>query len=350
MATTLNTLTAQVRTQLLEAISLSTPSAPTITNNGAAGATTWTYRVEALNRDQTSIASGAGSTATGNATLTSSNSNRVTWSAVTGATSYRIWRTVAGTSPTTTGAIGITGNVTTFDDTGLAGDAATFPSAVTGGAFWTDAEILVHLIDGAKDMWAAILDTYGDHFLTVDTTSVSLAADSNSLTGVPSDTFRVHLIEPRDTTSAGSYPNVVFVPRKYNHPDFIAARTVGSISPTLARIIFYDVSGAGTPVGTPTVLTAPQISAALTLRFVYNPTLAALTGASNNPIPGEADKALVAYAVAFSRSKERDDRSPDPNWIAVYGTEKQSILTRITPRQEQEAEYVQGLFDSQYYA
>ena len=350
MATTLNTLTAQVRTQLLEAISLSTPSAPTITNNGAAGATTWTYRVEALNRDQTSIASGAGSTATGNATLTSSNSNRVTWSAVTGATSYRIWRTVAGTSPTTTGAIGITGNVTTFDDTGLAGDAATAPTAVTGGAFWTDAEILVHLIDGAKDMWAAILDVYGDHFFTVDTTNVSLAASTTTLTGVPSDTFRVQLIEPRDTTNASSQRSVTFMPRKYNHPEFIAARAVGDLDPTLARVIFYDVSGAGTPVGTPTILVAPTVSTAMNLRFVYNPTLAALTGASNNPIPGEADKALVAYAVAFARSKERDDRSPDPNWIAVYGTEKQSILTRITPRQEQEAEYVGGLFDDQYYS
>ncbi len=97
------------------------------------------------------------------------------------------------------------------------------------------------------------------------------------------------------------------------------------------------------------MLTAPQISAALSLRFVYNPTLAAMTSASNNPIPGEADKALVSYAVAFARAKERDDRSPDPNWIAVYATEKQSILTRITPRQDQETEFAFGLFDDLYY-
>ena len=70
---------------------------------------------------------------------------------------------------------------------------------------------------------------------------------------------------------------------------------------------------------------------------------------SANPIPGEADKALVSYAVAFSRSKERDDRSPDPNWIAVYATEKQSILARITPRQEQDVEFAFGLFDDLYY-
>ncbi len=201
-----------------------------------------------------------------------------------------------------------------FDDTGLVGDASTAPSAATGGTFWTDAELLTHLTDGAKDMWAAILDVFGDHFFTVDVTNVSLAASGTQLTGVPTDCFRVQLIEPRDTTSTASGSQISFVPRKYNHPEFEAARAQLAIDPNTAGVIFYDVSGAGTPVGTPVILTAPKLSSALNLRFVYNPTLAAITGASNNPIPGEADKALVAYAVAFARSKERDDRSPDPNW------------------------------------
>lgn len=350
MATTLATLIRRVRIELQEKSSLSTPSAPTITPQGTTGAATWTYKVEALNADQTSIASAAGSTTTGNATLSSTNFNRITWSAVTGASAYRIHRTAVGTSPTTTGVIAIVGSsALQLDDTGLTGDATTAPTAATGGSFWTDDEILDHLIDGAKDMWAAILDVYGDHYLTVDVTNVSLAADATSLTGVPADTFRVHLIEPRDTTVAGTYPDITFVPKKYNHHDFVAARALGTISPTMARVIFYDVSGAGTPVGTPTILTAPKLSADLTLRFAYNPILATMTSASNNPIPGESDKALVAYGVAFARSKERDDHSPDPNWIAIYATEKQSILTRITPRQDHAPEYVDGLFDESYY-
>lgn len=349
MATTLATLIAQVRTQLMELSTLATPTAPTITPQGVTGAAAWAYKVEALNADQTSIASAAGTTATGNATLSSTNFNRVTWPAVTGASSYRIHRTTVATSPTTTGVIAVVGTVLQLDDTGLVGDLSTAPTAATGGNYWTDAEILVHLIDGAKDMWAAILDTYGDHYLTVDETLVSLAASATQLTGVPTDCFRVHLIEPRDTTSAGQYAYVSFVPRKYNHPEFVAARAQGTMDPSLARIIFYDVSGAGTPVGTPVILTAPKISAALNLRFVYNPVLAAMTSISNNPIPGESDKALVSYAVAFARAKERDDRSPDPNWIAVYATEKQSILVRITPRQDQEAEYVSGIFEDTYY-
>jgi hypothetical protein len=331
---------------LQELPTLATPAAPTVTPQGTTGASTWTYKIEALNADQTSIASAAGSTATGNATLSATNNNQIVWVAITGATAYRIWRTAVATSPTTTGAIATVGaSVLQFNDTGVAGDLATAPTAATGGVFWTDAEILVDLIDGAKDMWAAILDVFGDHYFTNDITNVSLAASTGTLTGVPADTFRVQLIEPRDTTSAGAYRDVEFVAKKYNHPDFVAARSLGTVSPGTAGTIFYDVSGAGSPVGTPTVLVAPMISAALTLRFVYNPILGTLTSASNNPIPGEADKALVAYAIAFARAKERDDRSPDPNWIAVYATEKQSILTRITPRQEQTDEEVMGMFE-----
>ncbi len=350
MATTLATLIAQARTQLLELPGLTTPVISSVTPAGTTGASTWTYKVVAVNADQTSIASAAVSTSTGNATLTAGNTNNIVWAAISGATAYQLYRTAVATSPTTTGLIATVGaSVLQFNDTGVAGDLSAAPTITTGGSNWSDAELLVHLTDAAKDLWAAILDTYGDHFFTVDTTHVSLAASDTQLTGVPTDCFRVQLIEPLDTTTTASGGNVAFVPRKYNHPDFEAARAVGTIDPSMAGVIFYDVSGAGTPVGTPVILTAPKLASALNLRFVYNPTLGVLTTASNNPIPGEADKALVSYCIAFGRSKERDDRSPDPNWIAVYATEKQSILARITPRQEQEAEYVNGMFEDSYY-
>jgi len=53
----------------------------------------------------------------------------------------------------------------------------------------------------------------------------------------------------------------------------------------------------------------------------------------------------VAGIVAFASAKQRDDTSPDPNWLAILSTEKQSILTASTPRQEQEPEYIHGAFD-----
>lgn len=349
MATTLNTIIAQVRTHLIELPSLSTPAAPTVTPQGTTGASTWVYKIEALNRDQTSIASAVGTTTTGNATLSSTNFNRVTWTAVTGATAYRIYRTTVATSPTTTGIIAVVGTVVQLDDTGLVGDLSVAPTAATGGTFWTDAELLALITKGAQDLWAAFLDLYQDHFFTVDETNVTLAANTGSLTGVPADCFRVQLIEPRDTTTTGAQQDIVFLPKKYNSAEFINARAYGTLDATIGGVIFYDVSGAGSPIGAPTVLVAPKISAAMNLRFVYNPNLATLTGASNNPIPGESDMALIAYGVAFARAKERDDRSPDPNWIAIYSTEKQSLLTRSTPRQDQEPDMVEGMFEGLYY-
>jgi hypothetical protein len=227
----------------------------------------------------------------------------------------------------------------------------------SSASFWTDAELLTHLIDGAKDMWAAIIDTFGDHYLKIDAEHVTLEAGQDSLSGVPANVFRVNMIEPRDTTTAGPHNGMAFIPRKYNHPDFIAARAFGGLSDSggaasisiNAGVIFYDVSGVGAPNGAPTILTAPRTAAQVLIRLAYNPILDPLDASSNNPIPGEADKALKAYAVSFARAKEREDRGPDPGWLAVYATEKQSILTRITPRQDQEPEEVEGMFEHTRY-
>jgi len=111
-----------------QVISVTTPGIPTVIPQGAAGAATWTYKVVALQSDGTySSASAAGSTATGNATLTGSNFNRITWAAVDGATSYDIYRTVSGGTPASLGKIGNT-TALTFDDTGLTGDTTTAPA------------------------------------------------------------------------------------------------------------------------------------------------------------------------------------------------------------------------------
>ncbi len=346
MATTLSSLETQARRHLRELPALSDPSAPTVTPQGAAGSTTYTYKVVAMHRHGQTAASSAGSTATGNATLSTSNYNSVTWTAVTGATAYRIYRTVAsGTSPTTTGQVAVVGVVTQFDDTGIAGDSSTAPTAnTTGGRFWSSEEFIAHLNNAIKDMWKAIIDLHQEHFETVDTTNVSLAADSESLTGVPTDCFRVLRIEPRDVTSAGTTRYVVFKPWDTNSDDAQNARSLGSIDPNVGVQIFYNLSQAGPPVGAPTVYVTPKVSSAINLRFVYIPTIATKVAADNNPIPGETDNALVAWTVAYARAKEREDRMPDPNWLAIYGTEKKNTLTALTPRQEQEPEIVEDYF------
>lgn len=100
---------------------LSRPGTPTVTPQGTAGSTSWSYAVYArTGREACSDVSFAG-LALGNATLSGSNFNRITWSSITGATSYVVFRVSAGGSPSTTGIIGTTTS-TTFDDTGLSAD------------------------------------------------------------------------------------------------------------------------------------------------------------------------------------------------------------------------------------
>jgi hypothetical protein len=211
--------------------------------------------------------------------------------------------------------------------------------------FWSSDELVGIINHGIKDLWGMIVDLNQEHFLTIDTNNVSLGAGNTQLTGVPSDTFRVHLIEPLDTTSDPGQ-KVIFVPRDYNSPDFINARSRPAQEPMGALAIYYTLVGAGSPVGAPTVLTAPKVTSALPLRFVYVPGPTAVTTGSTVPIPGEADNALVAWTVAYARAKERDDRSPDPNWLMVYKTEKDALSVRLTPRQTQEPEVVEDFMRS----
>ncbi len=165
----------------------------------------------------------------------------------------------------------------------------------TTATFWSSAEIVDILNKGIKDLWGAILDLHQEHFLTNDITTVSVSASTGSLGNVPTDVFRVHLIEPKVTSSQGTYRGLIFVPRDYNSPDFIAARTLGDVDGTQNQVIFYCVTQAGAPVGAPTILIAPTLSAAIAagnIRFVYVPILAAKAAGDDNPIPGESDQAL----------------------------------------------------------
>lgn len=213
----------------------------------------------------------------------------------------------------------------------------------TSARFWTDAELIAIYGLGVNDLWGGILDLHGEHYMVVDDTHVALKSGASQLSGVPDDCFRVLLIEPRDTTSSGTGHAVLFTPRKYNHSSFINARTRTSLDPDSTGEIFYHLSGVGAPISAPTILTAPKVTADLNLRFVYCPTL---TVTDANPIPGQSDNALKAWTIAYALGKEGQQgaRMPDAGWLSIYATEKQLILTRLTPRQEQEPEVVEDFF------
>jgi len=346
MATPLYDIRRRVREKLLEPYALVTPGSPLVAPQGTAGATSYSYAVASVNATGISKASQAKACTTGNATLDATNYNQITWILDPAATSYRIYRTATDGTPTTTGLIG-TATAAVFNDTGLAGDSATAPTENTSGIespFWNDDELTRILIDGCKDLWKGIVDLHRNHFATIDATNVSLAASATSLTGVPADCFRVLSLEPRDLTSAGVFRHVTFRPRPYQSSTFQRMRALGNVSATDYDIC-YDLLNAGSPVAAPTIVVAPSVSSAITCRLVYVHTLSAtLSESDDNPIPGESDNALIAWGVAYARAQEREDRAPDPSWLAVYSTEKQNLLVVLSPRQEQEPEVVEDAF------
>jgi hypothetical protein len=212
--------------------------------------------------------------------------------------------------------------------------------------FWSDDELATIIYNGAVDLWGAILDLHQSHYFRIDEDNPVLRANDQYITGVPPDCFRVLLIEPRDTTINGVGHQVLFVPRKYNHTDFIVARTLDAQDPGSlpARQVYYQITGVGAPGEAPRIVTAPKLNSDLALRLVYNPMIDLFDKNGVNPIPGGSDNALKAWTISYARAKETDGRTPDAGWLGIYATEKQLILTRLTPREEQEPEVVDDMF------
>lgn len=355
MATTLDTLRRRARTRLNETYALTTPGSPLVSPQGTPGTKTITYKITATNAAGESDVSQGTTITTGAATLNGTNFNRLTWTAVPGATGYKVYRTATnGTSPTTTGLIS-SPSAATVDDTGLAGDSATPPTINTSGIttpFWTEQELLDILIDGCKDLWRAIVDLHQGHFVTIDDTqSVIYPAGTSGVTttftGIPTDCFRILMVEPHDLGASGStgVTGRYFKPAQFHSQRFQSARAMSTTDSTTYITIYYDILNAGSPVAAPTLVGAPPVDTAVPIRLTYVNTLPTLDSTSNNPIPGESDNALMNWVVAWARAKERDDHSPDPAYFAAYSTDKQALLTALTPRQEQEPEIVEGLFD-----
>lgn len=128
---------------------ISAPTAPTVTPAGTAGTTAYYYKIVAVNVYGT-VAGAEGSTTTGNATLSSTDYNALSWTAVTGATSYEVWRGTASDGEDVLVASGIT--TTTYNDEG-GGTSGTIPTTNTTGE--------AHLVDdcgifpGTVTQWTA---------------------------------------------------------------------------------------------------------------------------------------------------------------------------------------------------
>lgn len=212
---------------------------------------------------------------------------------------------------------------------------------------WTSAELTSIIGNGIRDLWRSIVDLKGEHFLVVNTTDVTMPANSDTLLGVPKNVHKVYAIEPVDISdsSTATGRHLGFMPIDYNHKYFQSARARTAATPDEASTIYYAITGAGGPATAPTIYVAPQVDATVSLRFAYIPTLGELNSSNYVPIPGEADNALIAWTVAYARAKELESRAPDDNWLRIYSTEKQNLLNSLGVRQYQEPQFVDAMFE-----
>lgn len=220
-------------------------------------------------------------------------------------------------------------------------DAARKTLLETTANFWTDAELLEHVNAGISDLWRAFCDNYQDYFFQKDETVV-MAAAALQLSNLPTNVAKVQGIEPVDRAS---YPTLSFWPRPYSHPDASNARAAQAVDPSQAGKVYYSITGAGGPIAAPVIYVAPRVSSSVTLRLIYTPSIPFIALGDNNPVPGQSDRALVNYTIAHGLAKEREDRKPDPDFLALYSTEKTNITTFVTPRQEDEPDVVEAMFE-----
>jgi hypothetical protein len=109
-----------------------TSPTPVVTPTGGA-ATTQSYTVVSFNANGDTSASATGTTAVGPTTLDGTHFNTITWALATGATGYRVIRTVGGaTQGQITAAGGLSATATSLVDNGLVATAYTPAGAPVG--------------------------------------------------------------------------------------------------------------------------------------------------------------------------------------------------------------------------
>jgi hypothetical protein len=152
---------------------LGTPGAPTVAAQGTTGAVSYTYAITAVNASGGETASSTGtSIANGNNILTAINKNHITWTAVTNATAYKIYRTATGSSNACCNTTGIVGSATgtSFDDIGIIASTTTAPTVDTTGQLTVQGSALFKNSSNSTTAFQ-IQNAAGTSLLAVDSTS-----------------------------------------------------------------------------------------------------------------------------------------------------------------------------------
>jgi parallel beta-helix repeat protein len=124
----------------LSSVALPVPTlSSTVGTTGTAGTTTYRYQITALDGQGETTGSTIEQTTTGNATLSTTNYNTITWTPVGGAIQYRIYRCI-GASCTPARLATVAGNATSYRDQALGAPSGAVPTTnTTGGANFSGA-------------------------------------------------------------------------------------------------------------------------------------------------------------------------------------------------------------------
>lgn len=356
---------------------LSTPSAPTITNAGTAGATSYSYKIVAKTGSGRTLgftaASSAGTSTTGNATLTTANYNTIAFAAVTGAAAYDIYRSASAGTPSTTGKIGtVTATIDastqvqttsyTFDDTGIAADGATAPTANSTGAL-APAVIPGELVITQLATPVGAVAVHG----TAGSTTITYKIVAKTLSGlVTAASSSITTTTANATLSTTNYNTITWSPvaGAYSYDIYRTAAggtpsTTGVIANVLATatLSLNDTGLAGGSETAPTVNTTGTVSAtriANTGANIQNQAVNYVTAAgSNNAITvtlsGVTQAAGLQLTVKLANSLQAG-----ANTLALNGGSAAAIKKATNPANDLGTAFVSGsiisvVFDGTVY-
>jgi hypothetical protein len=220
---------------------LSNTSAPSVTPRGTAGSTSYGYTITAVSAaGGETLASTAGTTTTGNATLSSTNYNELFWNLVNGAVSYKVYRTVSSGTPSSTGLIG-TSTSFKFDDTGLAASGSSPTVNTTGNLSVTGNSSFKPITNSVAAF--QVQNSAGSPLLTADTINQRISVGSG---GTAVGQLYVSGSLPTSVTGSvatGSSPSSIAVVGRYAYVTNRLGNTLG----------IYDVSNSSSPTALSTV-------------------------------------------------------------------------------------------------
>lgn len=121
---------AKLQTAPICFVQIDAPTGLAVAAQGTTGATTYGYKVTAVAYNGETTPCAEVQITDGNATLSGTDFNRITWAAVAGATAYRVYRITGGA---TQGKVSeVLSTVLTLDDTGLAASGSAPVTNTTG--------------------------------------------------------------------------------------------------------------------------------------------------------------------------------------------------------------------------